>query len=224
MTGAAGDPTHVKKRLFLAVNLGVGVTRKIADAVGKMRATAERLGVRVGWVPPANLHVTLKFLGWSSPDVVDVIRDRVLAIAAGTRGFELVARGAGGFPGDGHARILWIGLVDASGILAPLAERIDREMTALGYAAEGRPFHPHVTVGRVKEGHGTEEILAPWQRTDFGSSAVRDIVLYESFTKSTGSEYMAQFRVALSRPERQTRDVEGVKESEEPDGNGQHQP
>ena len=213
-----------KKRLFLAVNLGVGVTRKIADAVGKMRAAADRVGLRVGWVPPANLHVTLKFLGWSSPDVIDAIRDRVLEVAAETRGFELVARGAGGFPGDGQARILWIGLVDPAGVLVPLAERIDREMTGLGYAAEGRPYHPHVTVGRVKDGHGTGEILAPWLKADFGSSAIRDIVLYESFTRSTGSEYMAQFRAPLGRPERQTRDVEGVKESEEADGNGQHQP
>ena len=52
-----------KKRLFLAVNLGVNTTRKIADAITKMRANAERRGLRVGWVPPANLHVTLKFLG-----------------------------------------------------------------------------------------------------------------------------------------------------------------
>jgi 2'-5' RNA ligase len=213
-----------KKRLFLAVNLGLGVTRKIGDAVGKMRATAERLGVRVGWVPPANLHVTLKFLGWSSPHVVEAIRDRVTEIAADTRGFELAARGAGGFPGDAHARILWIGLGDPAGALAPLAERIDRAMTGLGYVAESRPYHAHVTVGRVKDGHGTAEILAPWLKSDFGSSVVRDIVLYESFTKSSGSEYMAQFRVAFCRPERQTRDVEGMKESEEPDGNGQQQP
>jgi 2'-5' RNA ligase len=218
------DITGAKKRLFLAVNLTVGVTRKIADAVGKMRASAERTGLHVGWVPPANLHVTLKFLGWSSPDVVDAIRDRVLVIAAETRGFELAARGAGGFPEDAHARILWVGLQDPAGALGSLASRIDHAMTGLGYAAESRPYHPHITVGRVKDGHGTGEILAPWQKTDFGSSAIRDIVLYESFTKSTGSEYMAQFRVALSRPERQTRDVEGVKESEEPDGNGQHQP
>src|SRR5262249_6278329 len=87
-----------KKRLFLAVNLGVGTTRKIADAIVKMRAAADRRGLRVGWVPPANLHVTLKFLGWSSPDVIHAVRDRVVVAMGGMKGFELQARGAGGFP------------------------------------------------------------------------------------------------------------------------------
>jgi len=212
-----------KKRLFLAVNLGVGTTRKIADAIVKMRATAERRGIRVGWVPPANLHVTLKFLGWSSPDVIHAVRDRVVVAMGGMKGFELQARGAGGFPGDGSARVLWVGLNDPSGVLAPLAERIDGQMAELGYARETRPFQPHITVGRVKEGRGTEEVLAPWKQTDFGSSRIREVVLYESFTKSTGSEYMAQFRVAFARPERQTREVEPEKDSEDPDG-GQQQP
>src|SRR5215468_8405265 len=148
-----------KKRLFLAVNLGVATTRRIADAVAKMRAAADRRDLRVGWVPPANLHVTLKFLGWSSADVVEAVRDRLLVAMAGMKGFELQARGAGGFPSDGSARVLWVGLHDPSGALAPLADRVDGQMAELGYPRETRSFHPHITVGRVKEGRGTEEVL-----------------------------------------------------------------
>jgi len=210
-----------KKRLFLAVNLGVASTRRIADAIAKMRATAERRELRVGWVPPANLHVTLKFLGWSSADVVEAVRDRVLVAIAGMKGFELQARGAGGFPSDGNARVLWVGLADPAGVLAPLAERIDGQMAELGFPREARPFQPHVTIGRVKEGQGSGEVLAPWKQADFGTSRIREVVLYESFTKSTGSEYMAQFRVPFARPERQTREVEADKDSEDTDGGQQ---
>jgi len=212
-----------KKRLFLAMNLGLAVTRKIADATVKMRSAAERRGLRVGWVPAANLHLTLKFLGWSSGDVVEAIHDRVVAAALGVKAFELHARGAGGFPTDAGARILWVGVTDPAGVLAPLVQRLDGLMVELGFAREHRPYSAHITIGRVKDGPGTEEILAPWKQIDFGTSLVREVVLYESFTKSSGSEYMTQFRVALARPERQTRDVEGGKESEDSDG-GQHQP
>src|SRR5215831_19404581 len=207
-----------KKRLFLAVNLGVATTRKIADAVARMRTVADRRGLRVGWVPPANLHLTLKFLGWSSAEVVEAIRDRTVAAAAGVAPFELAARGAGGFPSDGHARVLWVGVGDPGGVLSSLVGRLEVEMAALGFARESHAFHPHVTVGRVKDGRGTDEVLAPFKDVPFGSSQIRELVLYESFTKSSGSEYIAQFRVPLSRPERQTRMVDGEQESEDPDG------
>jgi 2'-5' RNA ligase len=207
-----------KKRLFLAVNLSVAVTRKIGEAIGKMRQAAERRGLRVGWVPPANLHVTLKYLGWSSAEVVEAVRDQVAALSSGLGAFELGARGTGGFPSETGARVLWVGVSDPAGVLGPLAERVDVAMAGLGYAREERPFHPHVTVGRVKEGKGTEEVLAPFRGVDFGSSTVRDIVLYESFTKASGSEYVAQFRHPLAIPERQTRMLERAQESEDPDG------
>ena len=65
-----------KQRLFWAVNLSVAVTRKVAEAVDGMRRLAEGKA-RVAWTPPANLHVTVKFLGWTSPEAVTAIRDVV---------------------------------------------------------------------------------------------------------------------------------------------------
>src|SRR5262249_24813321 len=189
-----------KKRLFLAVNLAMAPTRKIADAVAKMRAAAEKRGLRVGWVPPANLHVTMKFLGWASADVIDAVRDQVRAVLAGRRAFEVAARGAGGFPSDGNARILWVGVHDASGTLAEGAAGLDGGLVGLGFARENRDFHAHVTVGRVKDGRRTEDLVAPWRRTEFGTSPVREIVLYESHMKASGSEYVAQFREPLLEP------------------------
>jgi 2'-5' RNA ligase len=214
--------TDKKIRLFLAANLGLATTRKIADALGKMRAVAERRGLRVGWVPPANLHVTLKFLGWSMTDVVEAVRDRVTAVAEGQTAFEVTARGAGGFPTDASARVLWVGVHDPSDGLGRLARGLEQAMAGLGFAPENRPFHPHVTVGRVKEGRGTDEVLAPWHKTEFGTSWVREIVLYESIMKSSGSEYIAQFRASLPAGLRQTREVEREPpESEESDGGQQ---
>lgn len=212
-----------KKRLFLAVNLNVATTRRIADTIGKMRAAAERRGLSVGWVPAANLHVTLKFLGWSSAEVVEAVRDKVRAVILERQPFELQARGTGGFPNDAAARVLWIGVADPTGALGAIAGQLNAALATIGFPAETRPFHPHVTIGRSKEGQGTDELLAPWQKSELGSSVVREIVLYESILKSNGSEYIAQFREPIGIPERQTREVETSKESEEPHG-GQQQP
>lgn len=215
-----------KKRLFLAVTMNVATTRRIADAISRMRATADKRGLRVAWVPSANLHVTLKFLGWTAAEVADAVRDRLIAVAARHRAFDVTARGVGAFPTEAHARILWAGVQDPSGELATIAAEVDGEMAALGYVKESRPFTAHVTIGRVKDGKGAEEVLAPHHATDFGVSSIRELILYESVTKSNGSEYTALGRAPLGggsgRPERQTRGVEEEKESEEPTNGGQH--
>jgi RNA 2',3'-cyclic 3'-phosphodiesterase len=212
-----------KKRLFLAVNLDIAVTRKIGDAAARMRQAAERRGIRVSWVPPVNLHVTLKFLGWTAAEAVMAIRDTIRDAVAARRPFEIAARGAGAFPSEASPRVLWIGLTDPDGSLAALARLLEDRMVGLGFTRESRPFSGHVTVGRVKEGKGAEDVLAPFRHTDFGTSLIREAVLYESTTKSTGSEYTALARWELLGasvgPERQTREVrEEDKDSEDVNG------
>lgn len=218
-----------KRRLFLAVNLNILTTRRIADAIGRMRPVAERRGLKVGWVPAANLHVTLKFLGWTSSEVVEAVQDRVAAAVKGVRPFDVGARGSGAYPSLAGARILWVGVHDGSGALAQLAARVEAAVAALGFAPEARPFSPHLTIGRVKGGEGAEEVLSGCRSNDFGNSSIREVVLYESLMRSSGSEYLALARIPLEggsgRPERQTRGVEtgepGRPESEDPNG-GQH--
>lgn len=224
--GGAETGLRAKKiRLFLGVELSVATTRRIADAVARMRRAAEEKALRVAWVAPTNLHVTLKFLGWSNPEVVVAIRDVVRVGTSRRKAFELRARGTGGFPHERGARVLWVGVEDPSGGLTRLAADVETWMERLGYPREERPYHPHVTVGRVKEGKGTDEILALARDTDFGTSLIREVILYESVMKSSGSEYIPLVRFPLDagapRPERQTRGVEeSSTNSEEPENHG----
>lgn len=214
------EPPPRPLRLFVAVNLQIACARRLADTVTKLRAQT-KAKAKVSWVPAANLHVSLKFLGWARPEVVPAIRGALQAAAVGRRGFEIVTRGFGGFPDLQAPRVLWAGIADPSGGLAALAQAVEKKMTALGFAAETRPFSPHVTIGRVKEGWTPElsALLSP--DAAFGTSLIREVVLYESETKSTGSEYIARARAPLSVPERQTRSVEGEgTRGEEPEAHG----
>jgi RNA 2',3'-cyclic 3'-phosphodiesterase len=219
------------KRLFLGVNLSIASTRRVAEALERMRRNCEGgRGPKVSWVPPANLHVTLKFLGWTRPEAVSAIRERVATGVVGRKAFEVEAVGTGAFPNAHAAKILWVGLRDPSGGLAGLAHDVDEWMSELGFEREARAFHPHITLGRVRDTHGAEctELLGSVGSQSFGGSQIREVVLYESVTKSSGSEYTALFRVPLEggsgRTERQTRDVDVAEEprrsEEEPDTNG----
>src|SRR5690349_14387731 len=90
-------------RTFLAINLSVAVTRKVAEEVDRLR---KGISAKVSWVSPANLHVTLRFLGSIDENLIDGIAVRLKKVAARNPPFEARARGLGDF--NGH--VLWAGV------------------------------------------------------------------------------------------------------------------
>lgn len=107
-------------------------------------------GVR--WVEPANLHLTLKFLGHLEPARLEAVGERLAACAREASGTRLSARGLTAFPRPRAARVLVVELDDASGALPRLHLAIDERVSDLGIEREARPFRLHLTLGRVREG------------------------------------------------------------------------
>ena len=186
-------------RVFLALNFSVAVTRKIAEEVERHKAAMSGAGFRVAWVPAANLHLTLKFLGTVGEELVEGITGACKRVAMRHAPFEARAGGLGAFPSLQQPSVLWVG-VEASPALAALQRDVEAAMVALGFDREERPYHPHVTVGRVKESRGSGEEL--WRGdAACGSSPLAEIIVYESRTRSAGAEYVARARVPLGMKE-----------------------
>jgi 2'-5' RNA ligase len=192
-------------RAFLALSFSLPVTRRIADEAAKLHAPFEEAGLRVTWVPAANLHVTLVFLGAIEEELVEGIagRLRTAVAAAEIAPFEMRARGWAAFPSIEKPRVLWAG-VDGGAAIGKLAKVAREAMAGLGIALDPdddkRGFHPHVTVGRVKDGHGAAPALFSDGAIEFGSSVASEIVLYESAAVSRGVEYRVRARVPLGKP------------------------
>ncbi len=112
---------------------------------------------------------------------------------------EAKAAGLGAFPSLTRPNVLWIGVVAPS--LAALQRDVEGALVDLGLDPEERAFHPHVTVGRVKESRpGQSDLTALWSGdVDCGSSPLSEIIVYESKTRSSGAEYIARARVPLGR-------------------------
>ena len=116
---------------------------------------APRVGVR--WVPPANLHLTLRFVG-------DVPTERQEAFAkalerVGVEPFILSVSGVGIFPTRGPARVLWAGLHRAPPRLFQLRQQVDESLLAVDSALEVSSFHPHITVARLDQDHGPGQLV-----------------------------------------------------------------
>ena len=187
-------------RIFLALNFSVAVTRKIADEVERRKGPMAEAGFRVAWVPAANLHLTLKFLGSIGEELVEGVAGACRRVAARHPPFEAKAIGLGAFPSLERPNILWVG-VEPSPALSALQRDVEGAMVELGFDKEERAYHPHVTVGRVKEHRGSASDL--WKGDALvGASPFAEIVVYESRTRSAGAEYVARARVPLGDKEK----------------------
>ena len=227
------------KRLFVGARVSVATANALAAAAETLARRARDAGADIRWVAPASYHVTLRFLGWTRGEAIGAVRDVLEAAAAGPLAggagpvrFKTARLGA--FPSPDRASVVWAGveeLVRAPGSvtsapLAALAARIEEACTRLGFAAERRAFHPHVTIGRLREARAVREVVLPLAEQMFGDTRLDAIALFESETKSPGSVYRELHRIELqtaskapiSASERQTPPVQqGTRTPEPPD-------
>jgi 2'-5' RNA ligase len=175
-------------RLFLAARLPESLLK---DLLVLRADWVDTLG---GWrfLPPEDLHVTLRFLGEtaSAPDLL--ARPAWTRVVAEARPFRCALTRAGRFPERGSARVLWVGLEEREpgAALGDLARRLEQAARAHGFAPEERPFHPHVTLARARRGARPD--LPPLEPlSSRGEGWVREVVLFESRVAPGGARYTA---------------------------------
>lgn len=139
----AARPEAKPIRLFVAIEIPEPVKDAVEDAFGPWREAFPR----ARWVPRENWHVTVKFLGRTWPRLRDWVPERLEAAAGEQTPCSTAIAGVGSFPSRTRGRVLWAGLVDDEGALRSLAAAVDRALVE-EFAAEARPFHPHLTVAR----------------------------------------------------------------------------
>ncbi|TDB80350.1 RNA 2',3'-cyclic phosphodiesterase [Micromonospora sp. KC721] len=140
-------------RLFVAVYPPPAAVAHLTARVAGLRVGAAfAAGINVRLADPANLHVTLAFLGEVPADrLVDVQSALGLAVETARRGWDSSPRlhlGGGGRFGRGRFTVLWVDLrgeVEALHLLGRLI-RAGLRRNRLPY--DERPFRPHLTVAR----------------------------------------------------------------------------
>ena len=131
-------------RLFLAV----AVTDEVAHGLAAfLTEQAMRLPGRPAG--PRTWHVTIRFLG----DATALQRDRVLEFLDEHLALEPFVVGfgrLGAFPKPSRASVLWLGIERGAGHLATMAAHCEVAAQMAGFEAEDRPFHPHLTLARIR--------------------------------------------------------------------------
>jgi 2'-5' RNA ligase len=169
-------------RCFVAVGGGAGLAAALGDWLTLTRERFPELSVTA----PANLHLTLAFLGELDEAAVAAAASAVDGAAAGiVRGWEVGWGEAGGFPGGSRPRVLWLGVGTGAAELMAAQRLLAGELGARGLPLDAKPYRPHLTLARVRNpplarGRGAE--LQAWlaQMPVPGPMAVDSIVLYRS--------------------------------------------
>jgi 2'-5' RNA ligase len=186
-------------RTFIALNLDLAAVRAVAQAQRQLRDRCSEAGIEVRWVPPQNMHVTIRFLGQVTEPMVGAIKDVLEPAARSFPQFEIDAEGLGAFPDLERARVVWAGLRCESGELERLYRTVSELLEETGFAAEKRPFKSHVTIGRIKSGRspGLAACLEADSPQEYGTSTIRDLICYRSDLQPKGADYHSLWRLPL---------------------------
>ena len=171
------------------------------DVVCSLEQLLDRLrpAAPINWSPPANLHITTKFIGeWPEERLAEL--KAALGGLPSREAIEVQIRRVGFFPNPHSPRSFWCG-IEAAG-LCGLAADTDRAISALGVAGETRDFSPHLTLARIKERphlQALREAVAALPSLDFGRFQAGSFFLYRSTLRPAGSVYTKLAEFPLSK-------------------------
>ena len=140
------------QRLFVAVVVPPGALEACQGVIDAVRTTD--LGRDARWVRTENLHLTVRFLGDTPPDLVPDVGLAVVEAAAAVDSFRVDLAGAGAFPDGRHPRTLWLGVDRGNDGLVRLAEALGAPLAGLGWSPDQRARRPHLTVARTDAAPG----------------------------------------------------------------------
>jgi 2'-5' RNA ligase len=140
------------QRLFIAVALPAASREACEQLIEAVRPTALGRGAR--WVRTENLHLTVRFLGDTPPDVLPDVALAVIEAAASVEPFRIELAGAGAFPDGRHPRTLWLGVDRGNDGLIRIHDALEAPLDRVGWSPDQRGRRPHLTVARTDSTSG----------------------------------------------------------------------
>ena len=186
-------------RIFCAIDLAASVRASLMRHINRLREAVPH--AQASWSREENTHLTLKFLGEVQTSRLSNLSNAAARAVADVSPFQITLEETGVFPKHGTPRVLWIGVKDESGKLAELHTRLEEACAREGFAREERPFHPHLTIARLRKPQGARTLAAAHKEMRFEpvAVAVAELLVIRSEPSGAGSRYTVISRHRLER-------------------------
>ncbi len=192
--------TEKTLRLFVAIELPPPWLEALATVQQRMREAlaqdASTSDIRLRWVRPEAIHLTLKFIGQVSPDRLEPIVNQLTGALPSLPEITLSLGRAGAFEDRRSPRVIWAG-VESQPVTAlrDLAQGIETWLAAAGIPRERRGFRPHLTLARLPEAltddqrRRAAEITTTVEQREIPSFRIEHVSLMQSFLGGGGARY-----------------------------------
>ena len=185
-------------RCFLALNLNVNVIREITKTQKEL--IPQTVDNKINWVPPQNIHVTIRFLGAITEPMIQAIKDSLETLIRNTAPIPIQTKGLGLFKEKNDtAGILWAGVTPEKE-LDEFHSQVCKHLENTGFKEKVNQFIPHATIGRIKDLNtgDIDNIINKYKDIQFGGSVIKNLVCYQSTLSSKGADYKLLWRLSLS--------------------------
>lgn len=158
---------------FVALELPRALQTAFADHISRL----EKVIPAMRWTDPRKMHLTLRFLGWTTRARLDCLEPYLVAAAGACPPIDAVVSGLGTFPPTSgeKARVLWAGITIPRSANA-LQAACESAAIECGFPPERRVFKPHLTLGRFK----TPARVGALPKLDLGATRLENLVLYRT--------------------------------------------
>ena len=176
----------MKLRAFIAVP----TAEEVRDRIAKLQSRLIESDAHVKWETSAKFHITLKFLGDTEDQTLADLSTRLQPALLALPSFDIIYDALGAFPNVNQPRIVWIG-APASDAIRLVQNRVEEVCNELSFGREDRPFHPHITLGRVKGNRNRPRLTEQLKNTTFEpiQTHCTAVHIMRSELKPTGSIY-----------------------------------
>jgi RNA 2',3'-cyclic 3'-phosphodiesterase len=198
--GKRGDKAGASIRLirtFVAFMIPTDWTEYLGEIGRDLAARTSRFS----WVKPGNIHITIRFLGDLGEDGVRRVSESVRESAGSAEAPRARLGALGAFPKLEKPRVVWVGLGDGADAVTSLGKTVNDALKRDGFGPPDKPFRPHLTLARVREGAGGLDALHHAVIPPPPPAAFLDrICVMKSELHPAGARYTALTEVRLRLP------------------------
>lgn len=185
------------KRLFIAIE----IPKKIENTLEALESALKESHCDARWVKPANIHITLKFLGGVDMRNINPLIKTLDTGFPSIKKFSVSLDKLDGFASLNSLRILWAGINDQDKKIEKIASELEDALPGFSLKKEEEKFQAHLTLARIRSGKNKigliekiKEINQAFKPIPF---AINNITLFESRLTSQGPNYSRIHQVKL---------------------------
>jgi 2'-5' RNA ligase len=175
------------KRLFVAIKINPSEA-----FLQRIYLLKENLKVdNINWIREDHYHITLKFLGKTTAEIIPQIMEKLRDIASNMGSFPISVDKLGLFGSKYHPRVIWLAIQD-SGHITRLHYQLQSQLKSLGFSHQAGSFIPHLSIARIRKIEDKSyfhQVMAKFENGTIQAQNIEKVLLYESILSSKGAEY-----------------------------------